>query len=230
NDAMIGVATITVSIAKGNVPPLAKAGDDVAVLEGAVVTLSAEKSSDPDGEIEFYEWSENETVFSLEKTVEKTFPIGEHTITLKVKDDMGAASTDKVVVTVVKENLPPKAAAGDDLTVFEGESVHLSAAASTDADGTIETYVWQLPDGKIIRKAEFDAKFPAGVHNITLNVTDDKGATASDIVIITVEQMPGTFERIRLKYGLEIRIALLTLVSALFAAVIFLRNRSKGIY
>ncbi|MFV2040374.1 MAG: PKD domain-containing protein, partial [Candidatus Hydrothermarchaeales archaeon] len=72
NDGMVGVTTITISIAVGNVPPIAKAGDDAAVLEGAVVILSAEGSSDPDGEIEFYEWSENNTVFSLEQNVEKT--------------------------------------------------------------------------------------------------------------------------------------------------------------
>ena len=230
NDGMVGVTTITVSIAKGNVPPLAKAGDDVAVLKGTLVTLSAEGSSDPDGEIESYEWSENGTVFSLEKTVEKIFSLGKHTITLKVKDNRGAASTDKVVVTVVKENLPPKAVAGDDQTIFEGESVHFSAAASTDPDGKIESFLWQLPDGKIVRKAEFDAKFPAGIHNITLNVTDNKGATASDTLTITVNQMPGTFERIKVTYGTEIKIALLTLVSALFAVIIYLRNRRKGMY
>jgi hypothetical protein len=227
NNGMVGVTTITISIAAGNVPPLANAGEDQDVLEETKVTLSASFSSDPDGEIESYEWSEDDTVFSLEVEVEKTFALGEHTITLKIKDDMGATSTDTIVVTVFKENIPPKADAGEDATVTEGASVHFTAEGSVDVDGNITSYLWILPDGKEIKKAEFDAKFPAGTHNLTLNVTDDKGAVDSDEITITVVKPPNFFERIRTDYGEEIKIAILTLLSAVFAVIIFLRSREQ---
>jgi hypothetical protein len=227
NDGMVGVTTITISIAAGNVPPIANAGEDQAVLEETIVTLSAKLSSDPDGEIESYEWSEDDTVFSLEVEVEKTFTLGEHTITLKIKDEMGATATDTIVVSIFKENIPPKANAGEDATVIEGSSVHFTAEGSVDVDGNILSYLWILPDGKEIKKAEFDAKFPAGTHNLTLNVTDDKGAVDSDEITITVVKPPSLFMRVRTEYGSEIKIALLTLVSAAFAVIIFLRSREQ---
>jgi hypothetical protein len=231
NDGLDSFTTITISVTKGNIPPLADAGDDLTVKEGSLVILSAEGSSDPDGEIELYEWSEDDTIFSLDKTAQKTFSVGIHTITLKVTDDKGASATDTVVITAEKENLPPKADAGEDLIVFEGTSVHLSAKESSDPDGDITSYVWSMPDGKTVTKQEFNATFPVGEYRITLNVTDDKGAIDIAEITITVKKSPGFFERIRTKYGSVIKITMLTLVALACAGVIFLRSqRIRGLY
>lgn len=222
-----GVTTIGFSIAKANIKPIAKAGEDVTVMEGEVVTLSAEGSSDPDGEIASYEWSEEGRVFSLDKTVEWEFPVGIHRITLTVTDDKGGSSTDEIVVTVEKKNLPPAADAGEDIEVIEGDTVHLSAKASSDPDGNITSYVWALPDGKTVEKPEFDAQFPVGVYRIRLNVTDDRGAVDTDELVVTVREAPGVLE----KYGTEIKAGALTIVAILCAVVIFLRSqRTRGLY
>ncbi|MFQ5800284.1 MAG: PKD domain-containing protein, partial [Candidatus Hydrothermarchaeales archaeon] len=231
DDGEVGVTTITISLAKANVPPIADAGEDVTVKEGSSVSLSAEGSSDPDGEIESYEWSEGGTVFSLEKNVEKNFSVGVHTITLQVIDDEGASSTDTVVVTVEKENLPPKADAGEDIVVTEGVSVHLSAKGSSDPDGNITSYAWLMPDGKTVTKPEFNVTFPTGKYEVLLNITDDKGAVSVDEITVTVNKRPGTLERIRSKYISEIKITLLTLVALTCSVVIFLRSqRERGLY
>jgi hypothetical protein len=230
NDGEVGVTSITISLAKENVPPIAEAGDDLTIKEGATIILTGEASTDPDGDIEAYEWSEDDTVFSLEMDVEKTFSVGEHTITLRVSDDMGAFSTDTIIITVEKENIPPNADAGEDITVTEGTSVQFSAEDSDDPDGNISSYVWLMPNNNIVRKPSFNASFPAGTYTIFLNVTDDRGVVDSDEIIVTVEELPGTFERIRAEYGTVIQISILTFLALISSVLLFLRPRSKGFY
>jgi hypothetical protein len=231
NDHQTASTEITFIVAAGNLPPIALAGEDRRVIEGSSVRISAEDSSDPDGEIVKYEWSEDGIVFSTKKSEEKIFSVGIHEIALSIEDDVGATSSDTVVITVVKENLPPKAVAGEDVTVTEGTSVHLSANRSTDQDGNITSYVWTLPDGKLIKMAEFDAQFPVGTHKIALNVTDDRGAVGTDEIVVTVEKLPGPVENIRVKYGSEIKISLITLFALVISVVVFLRTRaSRGLY
>ena len=54
-----GTATLTVNILPPvNQPPTASAGDDQSVAAGAIVTLNAGESTDPDGTIQSYEWSQ----------------------------------------------------------------------------------------------------------------------------------------------------------------------------
>jgi hypothetical protein len=231
NDGLVSLTTITISIETENIDPIAKAGEDISILEGTNVTLSAGESSDPDGEIVTYKWSEDGIVFSSEIVVEnETFSLGKHTITLEVTDDQGATSTDMVVITVFKENIPPNAVAGEDKTVTEGDSVLLSAKESNDPDGNITAYLWIFPDGQVQEKLEFNVTFPAGTHKVRLNVTDDKGAVGEDETTITVKSRPTTFERIRIDYGSEIKISLLTIAAFVISLIIFLRSKSGEFY
>jgi serine protease len=88
-------------------------------------------------------------------------------------------------------NKSPVANAGPDQTVSDTDStgaemVTLDGSASYDSDGTISSYNWTegatlLGVGKIISH-----NFAVGTHTVTLTVTDDKGASASDECIITV--------------------------------------------
>jgi PKD repeat protein len=81
--------------------------------------------------------------------------------------------------------------AGPDQTVSDAdgtgwETVTLDGSGSYDPDGTISSYNWTegatlLGIGKIISH-----NFAVGTHTVTLTVTDDKGASASDGCIITV--------------------------------------------
>ncbi len=83
-----------------NVPPDAKAGEDVIAELGEAVTLDASDSND-EGSITRYEWREGVTILSTAVRFSKNdFAAGVHTITLTVMDNDGAIATDEIVITV----------------------------------------------------------------------------------------------------------------------------------
>ncbi|WP_458701348.1 PKD domain-containing protein [Sulfurospirillum sp. 1307] len=84
-----------------NQAPIANPGEDQTAYEGNVVTLSAANSTDSDGNITSYEWSENGVVLSNDMNFTKDdFSVGTHTITLKVTDNNSASSYATATVTV----------------------------------------------------------------------------------------------------------------------------------
>ena len=98
-------ATVTISVAAVNDPPVADAGDDVTASDpdgggSATVTLDGSGSSDPDGTITSWEWTEGGSPIASGESPTVTLAVGTHTIVLTVTDDLGATDTDTVVVTV----------------------------------------------------------------------------------------------------------------------------------
>jgi Ca2+-binding RTX toxin-like protein len=65
--------------------------------------------------------------------------------------------------------------------------VLLDASASSDPDGTIVSYEWREGGMLIASGVNPTVELAVGVHPLTLTVTDDDGASASDEVVITVE-------------------------------------------
>ncbi|MEA1983753.1 MAG: PKD domain-containing protein [Campylobacterota bacterium] len=85
-----------------NTPPTADAGADQNEQEGTKVTLDASGSSDTDGSINSYSWSENGTKLSSSSSFSKSnFSVGTHTITLTVTDNDGDSDTDDVTITII---------------------------------------------------------------------------------------------------------------------------------
>ena len=182
-----------------NLAPIANAGPDQTVVDiggdGESVTLNGSNSSDPDGSIVTYEWRQGSTVVAAGATPTVSLPIGVHTLTLQVTDNNGATASDTVAITV-RANLPPVANAGSDQILTDtggdgSEAVLLNGSGSTDSDGTIVSYVWRRGATVIALGATPAAvSLPVGVHTITLQVTDDLGATATDTVDIAINAAP----------------------------------------
>ena len=172
-----------------NRAPHADAGPDQTVPEGTLIHFDASNSSDPDGDPLSYLWKEDggSILNSAPSFDTSALPCGTHNILLEVTDTYGASATDRVVIDIVPvDQKPPVACAGPDQTVLVGTAVTLDASNSSDPDGTIVKYGWLEAHTVINESMVFEHLFPRGVHHITLMVTDDDGASATDDVTITV--------------------------------------------
>lgn len=95
----------------------------------------------------------------------------------------------------VPSNNPPVANAGPDHTVSAGAScqatVTLNGAGSTDPNGDTLTYTWKEGTTTLATTTDpvktTSVTLGLGTHTITLTVDDGKGGTASDTVVVTVQ-------------------------------------------
>lgn len=190
-------ASATVTVDNVNQPPVAAAGPDQTVADPdgdgvATVTLSGAGSTDPDGVITSYAWTESGTPLGAAVTLTYPFPLGSHTITLTVTDDRGGSASDAVVVIVVA-NQPPLANAGPDQTGAVGTLVTFSAAGSSDPDGSLVSYAWDFGDGSTGSGVTVSHAFATvGLFTTTLTVADNGGLTATDTATATVTEVPLT--------------------------------------
>lgn len=192
---------------KENQPPIARPGDNVSiVLPTSEVELDGSKSTDPDGKINKYLWEQqsgpapafisntNEAKTKVAKLVE-----GAYEFKLTVTDDKGAVDSAVVSVSVLaKPNVPPiaKAIARPAVVTLDGSGAAntvLDGGDSRDPDGDEILFRWSLPAGttgaeiKDADKKATDVKFgKAGLYVFTLTVKDDKGASDSVTVTVTV--------------------------------------------
>lgn len=181
-----------------NLAPTASAGPDQTIVDadanGAeVVTFDGTSSSDSDGSVTSYAWSNGSAPFAYGPTPSVAFGVGSDTIRLTVTDDQGATSTDDVVITILAAgaNQPPTADAGPDQALTDADAngtevVALNGAGSSDADGSIVSYVWSEGFSQVATGPAPTLPLAVGTHTIRLTVTDDGGATDTDDVVITI--------------------------------------------
>jgi hypothetical protein len=116
-------------------------------------------------------------------------------------------STDRMVRPTLSDwsfnwtykNLLPIADAGSDKTLFENQLVILNGTGSTDPDGSIVNWSWDIDADGI-----FDLFGPTAwytynddsMNNVTLMVTDDQDATDTDWAIITVLNINSTINNV----------------------------------
>ncbi|WP_168797498.1 PKD domain-containing protein [Neolewinella litorea] len=87
-------------------------------------------------------------------------------------------------------NVPPIAVAAATPTSGSAPlSVQLDGSGSSDSDGSITQYAWSWSGGSATGSLA-SATFAAGTHAVTLTVTDDDGAQATDVVTITASEPP----------------------------------------
>jgi len=186
----IAAASFTVTVVDTE-PPVAVAGDDVTVDQGATVDLDGSASTDNVDILE-YKWTLTYDGRDVERSgpfLSFTFEVpGVYTVTLSVSDILGNVGTDTVVVTV-HDTEPPQAHVEDDLTISQHVTVTLDASASTDNVG-ITTFSWHIVGGDVDTTLDgtstgltFDA---VGEYTVTLTVSDAAGNTATDDLTVTV--------------------------------------------
>jgi len=202
NNGAIGIDAVQVTVnAAPNKPPLANAGADQSInLPTNSITLSG-SGTDPDGSIVSYLWTkisgpanDNILAATTASTGISNLVEGVYQFQLKVTDNKGASATDIIQVTVnAAPNLPPVANAGSDqMVTLPTNSLTISGSGS-DADGTIVAYLWTKVSGPANYNIANQTSpvitvqgLAQGTYQFQLMVTDNKGATATDIVQVIV--------------------------------------------
>ena len=209
DDGQTGTDTVNVAIVDRK-PPVASAGADQAdVKELTQVTLNGASSSDADGTIASYLWEQlsgptvtlsNADIATASFTAPDVAAAGDTlTFQLTVTDDDGLQSSATVDVAVV-DRVPPVADAGTDQTVDQGDAVTLNGSGSSDADGTIASYLWEQLSGSVVTltnentaTAGFTAPDVAAAGEtltFRLTVTDNDSQTDSATVSVLVNDTP----------------------------------------
>lgn len=201
-------AAVTVTVVPNSVP-VANAGGPQTVTSGTTVTLNGSSSSDFNGSIAAYAWTQTSGPTVTLTGPQTAFPsfvspaVGAPTVltfSLTVTDNLGASSAASAVTVTVNPNTPPLANAGAAQAVNPGAFVSLDGTASSDADGTVTGYAWTQTAGTPITLSNaatsrpgFTAPMAAAgtVLTFSLVVTDNAGASsAPSTVAITIRQPP----------------------------------------
>lgn len=212
--ALTAISSVDVTVKHRNMAPIADPGPPQTVPEGALVTLDATGSYDPDGSpIYSYAWHQHEgstVTLSDDHVAKPTFiapnvgPAGETLeFELEVSDQVtgGACGQPltsepvKVMIHVTNVNQIPTADAGADQTEPEGTVVMLKGSGS-DPDENPLTFTWIQLSGQAVTLDTSDPRNPtftapsvpcegASV-GFQLRTDDGFGGSATDEVIVRV--------------------------------------------
>jgi len=172
-----------------NDPPLADAGPDQTEIVGLAVSLNASASTD-NGVLVNYTWSvEDGTSKTLwGETVDYTFTtVGNHTVTVTVRDAAGYSSSASTWVEVTPDELPV-AAAGPDQVVDEDTTVDFNGTGSTDDIGIVN-YTWTIvgPNIDLFGATPSHIFSTPGIYHVRLVVRDTAGqSSVYDEVVVAV--------------------------------------------
>jgi predicted esterase len=194
--------TVLTPVVATNNPPVANAGNDQTItLPANTVTLSG-SGSDADGNIINYSWKKisgpsNFDIVTAGKsnTAVSSLIEGVYEFELIITDNNGATSQDVVKVTVLKapsQNKHPLANAGLDQTITLPINTIKLSGTGIDTDGNNVVYFWKQISGpvcSIVNSSQPNTdvvNLQKGVYEFEFSISDDEGATATDIVIIVV--------------------------------------------
>ncbi len=198
-----GPASVTVTAAVANLPPVANAGVAQNVVAGSSVTLDGSASSDANGDLITYNWTMTSqpagstAALSSSSTARPGFVAnapGTYVIALLVNDGRVNSAPATVTVTAAVANVAPVANAGVAQNVVAGSTVTLDGSASTDANGDLITYGWTLtsrPAGSAAVLTSATTARPiftadaVGAYVATLTVNDGKLNSAPTTVTVT---------------------------------------------
>ena len=182
----------SVVVTSANKPPVAALAVTPATAVAPVsVTASTAGSSDPDGTIatSSINFGDGSAAVSAASATHVYNSAGTYTVTATVTDNLGATATKSATVVVTSANKPPIAAvSATPSSAYGPASVSVSAAGSSDPDGTIASTVLNFGDGTTANAVSASHTYStAGIYTITATVTDNKGASSSASTSVTVK-------------------------------------------
>lgn len=145
-------------------------------------------SSDPDGSVVAWAWDFGDGTQASTQNPQHRFPAGgTYDVTLTVTDDGDATDDATRQISVTPQNQGPAAS-------FTVSCDLLSCSftdTSTDSDGTIVAWSWDFDDGATSELQDPQHTYGAGgTYTVTLEVTDDDGATGQAVRQVTPNAKP----------------------------------------
>ena len=191
----------TTSVTVGNAPPVASFTAPSLILVGAAVTFDGTSSHDIDGSVTDYKWDLNgsggySTDTGSTPSAATTFNApGFVTVGLRVTDNDGAVTQTTRTIHVTRPPLAQLKATPASPT--SGQVVTLDASGSTDPDGTLTAFQWDLDgSGQFATSSgttpSIQHTFATGTYPIRVRVTDSYGATATALLNLTVAPAAGS--------------------------------------
>ena len=190
-----------------NIPPTARAGADQTItLPVNTVKLDASASTDPEGAVLKFFWRKvtgpTATLTDTNKAIATASNLVEGVYSFEVRavDPLNAFTADFVTVTVKGQITPPvnqspvaRISSSSTNITLPVNTVSLSAASSTDADGSIASWLWikmNGPNGGVVTNSTSQTTpvidLNAGTYTYQLTVTDNQGAKGTSTINIVV--------------------------------------------
>jgi PKD repeat protein len=157
------------------------------VYTGEAIIFNASESDDPDGTIVSYVWNFGDGANATGVVVEHDYyDDGNYTVTLTVTDDdkaLDTASAEKIVLN----RAPHASFTTSPSQIYPTLPVVFNASDSYDSDGTISSYFWDFGDEENATGVFVEHAYVVeGNFTVTLEVTDDDGATDTAAANVTV--------------------------------------------
>lgn len=161
------------------------------------VSFSGQGSTDADGTIVSYQWSFGPaSATAVGATASYTYTnSGNYTAVLTVVDNDGLSSSQSLSINVAQASnvLPVALATASTTSGVAPLAIMFSGGSSYDSDGRIATYSWNFGDGTSSTAVSPSKTFSsAGDYSVILTVTDDRGATASTTISVSISNPTST--------------------------------------
>lgn len=190
-----GTDATTATIGLGNQPPVADANGPYSGTVGVAVSFDGTGSNDPDGTIASYSWDFGDGSTGNGPSPTHTYAtVGMFNVTLTVTDDTGASDSAGTSADIAEQpvNQPPVADANGPYSGTAGVAITFDGSGSTDPDGSIVDYSWDFGDGSTGSGPTPSHTYAAeGTYHVTLQVSDDAGATDSAMTTATIAPVAG---------------------------------------
>jgi len=159
------------------------------------VNFNAVDSYDTDGNISAYHWdfSDNNITSSLMNPSHIFNTPGDYTVTLSVTDNDALTGVTSTIINI-ENQIPVASASASSLSGIAPLLIDFSSAGSFDPD-TAHTlrYAWDFGDGNNTSSINPSHQYmSAGNYTVTLTVSDDLGASATDSLHLTINVNPDT--------------------------------------